>query len=86
MQTNKTISTESDLHKKGKALLEAAYDYWEEYANQGLGPSAVVWLEADNGHFLLFTRSEYKQDIVAAARTVTSEEAMFTNPFGSERK
>lgn len=82
METNKTIQAESELSKKAAALIEAAYDYWEEYTKSGLGPVAVVWLEADNGHFVLFTRGEYKEAIMAAAnRECRGEPAMFENPF-----
>ena len=80
MQTNKTIQRGEKLDDAAKRLLEAAYNYWEQY-QADLGPSAVVWVEADNGHFILFTRSEYKSAIVSAAtRECRGEEVMFA-PF-----
>jgi hypothetical protein len=66
MQTNKIISAKTKLYKKGNRLLKAAHEYWEEYQKE-CGPAAVVWLDNDNGHFVLFTRSEYKKDIIPNA-------------------
>lgn len=80
MQTNKTISPDSELGVKAKALFQAAYDYWEAYQKE-LGPSAVVWVESESGHFILFTRSEYKEAIMSSAnRETQSAQAMF-EPF-----
>lgn len=84
MTTNKSIEQESDLHQKGKALLKAAYEYWQQYRKDVGGPAAVVWLEADDGHFVLFTRSEYKDSIVRnATMACRGEEALF-QPFTSK--
>ena len=81
MQTNKNISTETELYRKGQALLQAAHEYWKQYNEDVGSPGAVVWLENDNGHFILFTRGEYKQGIMAAAnRECVGEPAMFA-PF-----
>ncbi len=80
MQTNKTIAEGSELQQKGMALLSAAHEYWKVYQRE-CGRGAVVWLENDNGHFVLFTRSEYKESIMAAAyRDTRNEPAMF-EPF-----
>ena len=70
METNKRLSIDGLLYEKGKQLLKAAHEYWEEY-NKELGGSAVVWLENDNGHFILFTRREYKSAIINAAHIET---------------
>jgi len=79
METSRTINIGSELEIKAKVLLAAAHEYWMEYRKQGGG--AVVWLENDNGHFVLFTRSEYKESIMAAAyRDIRDEEIMF-EPF-----
>lgn len=81
MTTNATIDPESGLAKRGAELIEAAYAYWKEYRKTIGGPSAVVWLEADNGHFILFTRGEYKDAIMSAAnRECAGAEALF-KPF-----
>ena len=41
------------LYEKGKALIEVAEAYWEEY-QRSLSPAAVVWLKADNGSLVSF--------------------------------
>lgn len=64
LQTNAGLKKGSALHKKGCALVEAGYEYWKEY-QKSFRPGAVVYLELENGHFILFTRSEYKQQILA---------------------
>jgi len=57
------MSSETRLQELGQKLIEAAYDYWKEY--QKVHESrAVVWLEDTSGHFILFTRSEYKSKIL----------------------
>jgi len=83
METNKAIDPESELGKKATALLNAAYDYWEIYQKE-LGCAAVIWLEADNGHFILFTRSEYKDEILRSASIECRGEPVMFSPFGSE--
>lgn len=83
MQTNKTIDSESELASKGRALIEAAHAYWQQYQKECGGPSAVVWLEADNGHFVLFTRSEFKREIMAAAHRECAGEPRLFKPFES---
>lgn len=80
MTTNKQISRDSELFKKGKALIEAGYEYWKEYQKE-VGRCAVVWIEMENGHFILFTRGEYKQDIMARASRDYSEEPILFKPF-----
>jgi len=80
MQTNRTIQKGEKLEKVARKLLQAAHEYWEQYQSD-LGPSAVVWIENDNGHFVLFTRSEYKAAITSVAtRESLGGSAMFA-PF-----
>ncbi len=81
MQTNKFISTDSKLHEKGSALIAAAHEYWQEYRKVVGGPSAVVWLEAENGHFVLFTRGEYKNAIIESATRECSGAPALFKPF-----
>lgn len=81
MTTNKVISLDTELHAKGEALLKAAHEYWECYRTQVGGPAAVVWLEADNGHFILFTRGEYKASIIQAANRECAGEVALFKPF-----
>ena len=79
MQTNKTIGKDTKLHKRGQELLDAAYAYWQEYQKE-CGSAAVVWLEADDGHFVLFTRGEYKSDIMGVIPFFASDPPM-DHPF-----
>lgn len=57
-----SIPQDSALHRKASALLQAAYDFWEERQRVGKR-GAVVWLETEDGHFVLFTRGEYLEQI-----------------------
>ena len=80
METNRRIPEDSELAHKARALFQAARDYWEAFQCDH-GPSAVVWVENDNGHFVLFTRGEYKESIMGQAyRDTRGAEAMF-EPF-----
>lgn len=84
METNKTIAKDSELADRARALLSAAYDYWQTYQKE-CARGAVVWLEGDDGHFVLFTRSEYKESIMASVyrEGLRNEPAMF-DPFTVE--
>ncbi len=79
MQTNTAIPKDSELAKKAADLLKAGHEYWEEY-KKTYTACAVVWLEADNGHFILFTRSEYKGDILRNVPLVAFDKPL-TKPF-----
>lgn len=79
MQTNKTIERDSELYKKAMDLFNAANEYWKEY-QRVIGSAAVVWIENDNGHFILFTRSEYKSSILSQAMIESNNVSMFS-PF-----
>ena len=79
MQTNKTIAKDSELYKKANQFFKVAQEYWELYQKE-LGASAVVWIENDLGHFVLFTRSEYKSSILAQAM-IESNNSTMNNPF-----
>lgn len=83
MMTNNTIDPKSNLSKKAKKLMEAAYEYWEVYTKE-CGRGAVCWLENDNGHFVLFTRGEYKDAIMHAAHRETRDAVHMFDPFGKE--
>lgn len=51
------------LHKKAHTLIKAAREFWEERQRIGaLG--AVCWVETESGEMVLFTRSEYKEQIL----------------------
>lgn len=63
MRTELGVKKDTELYRKGQELIKAAHEYWEEYRKYS-NPSAVVWLEAENGNFVLFTRGEYKKGFV----------------------
>jgi len=79
VRTNLTIRTENPLHAKAEVLIKAASDYWKEYQKQS-GTAAVVWLDTDCGHFVLFTRGEYRQQIMGVVDSLRGE-AGLVKPF-----
>ncbi len=76
MLTNKTISKDEALYEKGKTLTKAAYDYWEEY-NKLVGSSAIVWLQNEDGNLILFTRGEYREQIMREVDRINLDEKMY---------
>lgn len=58
METSKTINITTPLHGAATKVLAAAMEYWEIYQRE-LGSGAVVYLEDDVGHLLVFTRMEH---------------------------
>lgn len=69
MTTNANLSEDGELFKRGQELIIAAKNYWDEYRKQ-FRPSAVVWLETDNGALIVFTRSEYKRSLMEAVEDI----------------
>lgn len=55
--------TMKDLAKVGDRFLEAGYAYWEAAHKAGIS-GAVIWLEGEDGRCAIFTRGEYKQQLV----------------------
>lgn len=80
MDTNHTIPKDSELSKAGKELIAAAYRFWQIHQREA-GGGAVVWLEDDSGHFVLFTRGEYKDAILSSAIRETRSETYMFEPF-----
>ena len=72
METIMALKKDSKLFKKGQKLLKAASEYWEEYQKTCDGRS-VVWLESESGALVLFTRSEYKMDIMSVVDNIGGE-------------
>lgn len=64
-----------EINRLAKNLIKAAYDFW--VARQKLHSSAVVWLEDDDGKLLVFTRSEYAEQIKRAINENLSETFYF---------
>lgn len=87
MQTNANIDNMKKHLEAGKKLLKAAYEFWELH-QKTFGPNAVVWLEddGDTQHFVMFTRSEYKDAILEAAKIETKNERRLCDPFTAQSK
>lgn len=70
-----------ELKQKASKLIKSAYEYWEEYQRQISPHDAVVWLEATCGHFVLFTRGEYKKKIMAVVDGINETDEPLKEPF-----
>ncbi|MFA7238960.1 MAG: hypothetical protein WC091_02535 [Sulfuricellaceae bacterium] len=58
------ISTDSERYKAGEVLLEAANAYWKACHKEGQY-GAVQWLQGADGNIVIFTRGEYRKEIMA---------------------
>ena len=81
MQTN-TVPFGA-LHEKAQGLIHAAEAYWQEY-QETLSPAAVVWLKADDGSLVLFTRGEYSDRLMAQVDYINASEPPLEHLFASE--
>jgi hypothetical protein len=63
MKTEMDVNVNEDLRRKAVNLLKAAYEFWEIH-QKVCGSSAVVWLEDDNEKLVVFTRGEYRRQIM----------------------
>ena len=61
-------------------LIEAAHEFWMLYQQQ-YGSAAVVWVDSVDGHFVLFTRGEYKQGILEYAKLIAETGQPMEHPF-----
>ena len=80
METNLSLKKSSPLYDRGQTLILAAQEYFDEYKASG-GYGAVVWLRADNGSFIAFTRGEYFDEFMTFVRSINGGEAPLDNPF-----
>lgn len=55
--------TLNKLQKAADKFRDAGYAYWEAYCKSGRD-GAVVWVEMDDGSLVVFSRGEYRQQIV----------------------
>jgi len=53
-----------ELEEKGRNLIEAAYAYWEQAHKEGIR-GAIIWLDDNNGHTLIFTRGEFRGHLLS---------------------
>ncbi len=79
METCTNTMVDKELLESGKKLIKAARDFWEVH-QKACGPRAVVWLKDDAGGLVLFTRGEYKDQIMENVGFL-SEEIPLINPF-----
>lgn len=52
-----------ELAEVGRALLDAAMEYYDAYRRAGLG-GAVVWLQDTDGRLVILTRGEYRDTLM----------------------
>ena len=52
----------------GEKLLDAAREFWDACHEEGQY-GAVQWLEGSNGEFLIYTRGEYKKQLLDVINT-----------------
>lgn len=55
--------TMKELDKEGALFLKAGKRYWEAAHKAGIS-GAVIWLDDTEGFGVIFTRGEYKQQII----------------------
>ena len=53
-------------------LLDAAMAFWRVHRRLA-GPRAVVWLSGRDGHFVLFTRGEYREQLMRNIEPLSEE-------------
>jgi len=80
MNTNMTIPRDAKLFGLGQDLFAAAQAYWDEYQQQ-CGGCAVVWVGAESGEFVLFTRGEYRADLMRVVDNINFGEEPLVRPF-----
>jgi hypothetical protein len=79
METNMNPEIYQELREKGQSLIDAAHEFWKVHQKLA-GPRAVVWLQDTGGHFILFTRGEYRDRLLWNINPL-SEETPLHEPF-----
>jgi len=79
METNMNPEAYIELRESGQILISSARAFWEVHQKL-CGPRAVVWLEDDSGGLILFTRGEYKSQIMRNIAPL-SQETPLSDPF-----
>ena len=83
MKTNASTANNPELHAAAQELINAAHAYWQLYQRH-IGSAAVVWIDDTSGHFVLFTRGEYKYGLLASANVIANDEPPMEHPFEQE--
>lgn len=65
------LATDQELHDACAAVTLAGRKFWEARARV-LGSAAVVWVEDHDGALVIYTRGEYRQQLLAAIPTPKS--------------
>jgi len=73
--TNMSTVVDQEVDEKARALLAAAYDYWEVHQRKA-GGGAVIWLKDDMGQLVVFTRGEYLNTIMSNIDHLWDEKTM----------
>ena len=79
METNVNAEIHEELRSKGQALIQAALEFWKVHQKL-CGPRAVVWLKDTSGHFIVFTRGEYSDQLLLNIQPLT-EATPLEDPF-----
>lgn len=69
-----------DLRDSAVALLERAYDFFEK--QRGIG--AVKWVNFENNELLIFTKSEYRHQLMENIDKVNKEPERYFKPYGDK--
>jgi hypothetical protein len=71
----------------GKKLLEAAQEFWEACHEEGQY-GAIQWLEGTNNELIIYTRSEYREQLLNNIHALPSSKVHFFKgevmPTGNE--
>ena len=84
METNMNATVNKELFEAGRKLLESAYEFWKIHQKLA-GPRAVVWLENESGGYVLFTRGEYKTQIIQNISPLAGEIPLTEETFVRQR-
>ena len=79
METNFDVTHDAGLRQAAERLIAAAEAYWTAY-QRALGHNAVVWLTDTDGRLVIFTRSEYRQTLLANIDHVREEHRFAATP------
>ena len=74
------LAEKSELYAAGQAALDAMHEFWRIKERMGCG-AAVCWLQDTDGRLLVFTRGEYKQQIMDVIDENNQDTIYFTEPI-----
>lgn len=84
METNMNPEANEELFKTGQELIAAAYVFSKAHQKY-CGDRPVVWLKTTGGDLILYTRSEYLDQIMRNIQQLT-EEIPLHDPFVTKRE